>query len=157
MKWTTISAQLRGTQHPHSAWQPPSGWPQSTLSTRDKALTSMPAAPQPHGSSPWRPPSDSLSGDLFILDISHKWNYRIFCLVQFSCSVVSDSLRPHELQHARPLSITNSRSSLWLTSIESVMPSSHLILCHPLLLLPPTPPSITVFSNESTLPMRWSI
>ena len=75
--------------------------------------------------------------------------------VQFSRSVVSDSLRPHESQHARPLSITNSRSSLILTSVESVMPSSHLILCHPLLLLPPIPPSIRVFSNESTLRMRW--
>ena len=53
------------------------------------------------------------------------------------------------------LSITNSRSSLRLTSIKSVMPSSHLILCHPLLLLPPIPPSIRVFSNESTLHMRW--
>ena len=53
------------------------------------------------------------------------------------------------------LSITNSRSSLRLMSIESVMPSSHLILCHPLLLLPPIPPSIRVFSNESTLRMRW--
>ena len=53
------------------------------------------------------------------------------------------------------LSITNSRSSFRLTSIESVMPSSHLILCHPLLLLPPIPPSIRVFSNESTLRMRW--
>ena len=53
------------------------------------------------------------------------------------------------------LSITNSRSSLRLTSIESVMPSSHLILCHPLLLLPSIPPSIRVFSNESTLLMRW--
>ena len=53
------------------------------------------------------------------------------------------------------LSITNSGSSLKLTSIKSVMPSSHLILCHPLLLLPPVPPSITVFSNESTLHMRW--
>ena len=52
------------------------------------------------------------------------------------------------------LSITNSQSSLKLKSIESVMPSSHLILCHPLLLLPPIPPSI-VFSNESTLHMRW--
>ena len=53
------------------------------------------------------------------------------------------------------LSITNSRSSLRLTSIESVMPSSHLILCRPLLLLPPIPPSIRVFSSESTLRMRW--
>ena len=53
------------------------------------------------------------------------------------------------------LSITNSRSSPRLTSIESAMPSSHLILGHPLLLLPPIPPSIRVFSNESTLRMRW--
>ena len=53
------------------------------------------------------------------------------------------------------LSITNSQSSLRLTSIKSVMPSSHLILCRPLLLLPPIPPSIRVFSNESTLSMRW--
>ena len=53
------------------------------------------------------------------------------------------------------LSITNSRSSLRLTSIESVMPSSHLILCRPLLLLPPIRPNIRVFSNESTLRMRW--
>ena len=53
------------------------------------------------------------------------------------------------------LSITNSRSSSKLMSIESVMPSSHLILCHPLLLLPPIPPSIKVFSSELTLRMRW--
>ena len=53
------------------------------------------------------------------------------------------------------LSITNSRSSPKPMSIESVMPSSHLILCHPLFLLPPIPPSIRVFSKESTLDMRW--
>ena len=53
------------------------------------------------------------------------------------------------------LSITNSRSSLKLTSIESAIPSSHLILCCPLLLLPPIPPSFRVSSNESTLRMRW--
>ena len=53
------------------------------------------------------------------------------------------------------LPITSSRSSLKLMSIKSVMPSSHLILCHPLFLLPPIPPSIRVFSNESTLRMRW--
>ena len=53
------------------------------------------------------------------------------------------------------LSITNSRSSLRLTTMELVMPSSHLILCRPLLLLPPIPPSVRVFSNESTLHMRW--
>ena len=53
------------------------------------------------------------------------------------------------------LSITNSRSSFKLMSIELVLPSSHLILCRPLLLLPPIPPSIRVFSNESTLCTRW--
>ena len=63
-------------------------------------------------------------------------------------------MRPHELQHTS-LSITNSQSSLKLASIESVMPSSHLILCRPLLLLPPIPPSIRIFSNESALRMRW--
>ena len=140
--------------------------------------------------------------------------------VQFSQSVVSDSLKPYELQHARPpcpsptpgvysnscplsrpclptisssvvpfschrqsfpasvqfssvaqscptlcdpmdcslpgsLSITNSQSLLKLMSIELVMPSSHLILCHPLLLLPSIFPSIRVFSNESALHIRW--
>ena len=75
----------------------------------------------------------------------------------------SDQLLTHVQLFATPwiaasqasLSITNSQSSLRLTSIESVMPSSHLILCHPLLLLPPIPPSVRVFSNESTLCMRW--
>ena len=69
---------------------------------------------------------------------------------------MSDSLRPHESQHARPpCPITNSQSSLKLTSIESVMPSSHLILCRPLFLLSPIPPSIRVFSNELVLHIRW--
>ena len=76
--------------------------------------------------------------------------------VQFSCSVVSDSLRPHGLQQAKAsLSIANSWSLLKLMSIESVMPSNHFVLCHPLLLLPPIPPSIRVFSNESVLRIRW--
>ena len=82
------------------------------------------------------------------------------CSVQFSRSVVSDSLRPHDTAGQASLSITISRSSLRLAFIESVMPSSHLILSCPLLLLPPIPPSIRVFSNESTLCMRcpkyWS-
>ena len=69
---------------------------------------------------------------------------------------MSNSLRLHELQHAKAsLPLTNSQSLHKLMSIESVMPSSHLILCHPLLLLPPIPPSIWVFSNESTLHRRW--
>ena len=74
---------------------------------------------------------------------------------QISRSVVSDSLRPHESQNARPPVHHRSRSSLRLTSIESVMPSSHLILWGPLLRLPPVPPSIRVFSSELTLRVRW--
>ena len=98
---------------------------------------------------------------------------RIWCFiftssVQFSRSVMSDSLRPHESQHARPpspsptprvhpnsFSITNSQSSSKLMCIESVMSSSHLILCHPLLLLPSVFPSIRVFCEESALHIRW--
>ena len=80
-------------------------------------------------------------------------------LLQFS-SVQSLScvwlfLTPWIAARQASLSITNSQSLLKLMSIESVMPSSHLILCCPLLLLHPTPPSIRVFSNESTLRMRW--
>ena len=86
----------------------------------------------------------------------------LFCsvrMVQFSSvqslSHVQLFVAPWIAAHQDSLSITNSRSSLRLTSIELVMPSSHLILCHPLLLLPPIPPSIRVFSNESTVCMRW--
>ena len=72
-----------------------------------------------------------------------------------SLSCVRLFATPWTAAHQASLSITNSRSSLRFMAIESVMPSSHLILGHPLLLLPPIPPSITVFSNESTLRMRW--
>ena len=74
---------------------------------------------------------------------------------QFSRSVVSDSATPWIEARQPSLSITNSQSLLKPMSIESVMPSSHLILCRHLLLLPPIPPSIRVFSNESTLHIRW--
>ena len=62
---------------------------------------------------------------------------------------------PWTATHQASLSISNSRSLLKLTSIEWVMPSNHLILCHPLLLLPSVSPSIRVFSKESALPIRW--
>ena len=79
--------------------------------------------------------------------------------IQFSSVQLLSRVRlfatPWIAAHQASLSITISRSSLRLTSIESVMPSSHLILCRPFLLLPPIPPSIKVFSNESTLRMRW--
>ena len=72
--------------------------------------------------------------------------------VQFSCSVLSDSLRT---ARQASLSITNSWSPPKPMSIESVMPSNHLILCRPLLLLPSIFPSINVFSDESALSIRW--
>ena len=88
--------------------------------------------------------------------------FLVFCSVQFSHSVVSNSLQPHELQHARPpcpsLTLGASPNSCPLS--ESVMPSNHLILCHPLLLLPSLFPSIRVLSNKSVLSIRgpkyWS-
>ena len=77
-------------------------------------------------------------------------------LLLFSRSVMSDSLRPYGPQACQAfLSITISQRLLKLLSIESVMPSNHLIFCHPLLLLPSTFPSIKVFSNESALCIRW--
>ena len=79
-----------------------------------------------------------------------------FSSVQFSCSFrVRLFVTPWTAAHQASLSITNSWSLLKLMSIESVMPSNHLILCHPLFLLPSIFPSIRVFSNESTLRMRW--
>ena len=74
-----------------------------------------------------------------------------FSSVTQSCLTVTPWIAARQAS----LSITNSRSLLKLMSIELVMPFSHLILCHPLLLLPPIPLSIRVFSNESTLCMRW--
>ena len=85
----------------------------------------------------------------FSLKVKHQFNS-----VQFLSHVRLFST-PWIAARQASLSITNSRSSLRPTSIQSLMPSSHLILCHPLFLLPPIPPSIRVFSNESTLRMRW--
>ena len=80
--------------------------------------------------------------------------YFQFSSVQ-SLSHVRLFVTPWIAAHQASLSITNSRSLLKPMSIRSVMPSSHLILCRPRLLLPPLPPSIRVFSNESTLHMGW--
>ena len=75
--------------------------------------------------------------------------------IQFSCSVISDPATPWAAARQASLSIINSQSLPKLISIESVMPSNHLILCHPLLLPPSIFPSIRVFSNESALSIRW--
>ena len=87
--------------------------------------------------------------------INHVFHLTVqFSSVQ-SLSCVQLFPTPWTIAHQASLSITNSRSLPKLISIEPVMPSNHLILCRPLLLLPPIPPSIRVFSSESTLHMRW--
>ena len=86
---------------------------------------------------------------------SHRTHHSQFGSIQFSPSVVFDSLRPHGLQHTRlPCPSPTPRIYPNSPSIESVMPSNHLILCRPLL-LPSIFPSISVFSNESVLHVRW--
>ena len=80
---------------------------------------------------------------------------KLYISVQFSRSVVSNSVILWTAARQASLSITKSRSLLKLMSINLVMPSNHLILCHPLLLLPSIFPSIRVFSNESALRIRW--
>ena len=92
--------------------------------------------------------------------MDYKWKLP-YCIISNTDSVQSLSrvrlfATPWIAARQASLSVTNSWSSLRLTSIELVMPSSHLILCCPLLLLSPTPPSIRVFSSESTLRMRWT-
>ena len=102
----------------------------------------------PPPSQPWA------TTNLFFSLYSFIFSRMLYNSVQFSHSVVSDSLQPHGLQHAY-LSITNSQSLHKLMSIELVMSSNHIILCHPLLLPPSIFPSIRVFSNESVLCIRW--
>ena len=101
-----------------------------------------------------------------VLDFTFSQNISLNFSIMYHMEMVSQSVQllsrvqpllPHGLQHARPpsLSISNSWSLLKLMSIELVMPSNHLILCHPILLLPSIFPSIRVFSNESALHIRW--
>ena len=99
------------------------------------------------------PAASALQADFLLLNQrgSPHWSIRS----DQSLSRVWLFATPWIAAHQASLSITNSQSSLRLMSIESVMLSSHLIICRPLLLLPPIPPSIRVFSNESTLRMRW--
>ena len=89
--------------------------------------------------------TDSACGEEGIRLLPRKPGMPCLLSVQFSCSGMSDSATPWTTARQASLSITNSQSSPKPMSIESVMPSSHLTLCHPLLLLPPIPPSIRVF------------
>ena len=98
--------------------------------------------------SPYTRPLDLLQQDM-VMQTGHRGSF------QFSHSVMSDSLQPHEPQHARPPCPSSTSRVPKPMSIESVMPSSHLILCHLLLLLPSIFPSTRVFSNESALCIRW--
>ena len=94
---------------------------------------------------------------LSLIQTLHHQHQHTSCSVQFSLSVLSNSLRLNGRKEAcqASLSITISRSLPKFMSIELVMPSNHLILCRPLLLLPSVFPSIRVFSNESALHIRW--
>ena len=99
----------------------------------------------------------SLQIQVWIYSSSLNSSFLFVCCISSvqSLSCVRLFATPWIAARQASLSITNSRSSHKPTSIESVMPSSHLILCLPLFLLSPIPPSIRVFSNESTLCMRW--
>ena len=106
----------------------------------------------------WRREEISLNWYTSLISLLLYFNYTRVCSKfssVHSLSHVQLFATPWITARQASLSITNARSSLRLASIESVMPSSHLILSRPLLLLPPIPPSIRVFSNESTLCMRW--
>ena len=101
---------------------------------------------------------------IFRMVLKQKWSRQFLRLPEIAICFFSSiqslsrvwlSVTPWTAARQASLSMTNSWSLLKLMSIESVMPSSHLILCCPLLLLPPIPPSIRVFSNESALRMRW--
>ena len=85
---------------------------------------------------------------------NNNFHLKTLLSIQFSCSVLSNSLWPHGLQHVRP-PCPSPTPGVYSNSIESVMPSNHLILCHPLLLLPSIFLSTRVFSNESVLRIRW--
>ena len=112
---------------------------------------------------------DSRWSVLFTLNVSVRVNHKKVlrknipdpssvtqsCPTLFLCVCMSNSLSPGTIAHHASLSITNSQSLPKLMSIESVMPSNHLILCRPLLLLPSIFPNIRVFSNESALHIRW--
>ena len=107
----------------------------------------------------WKKKEIRATGNLSLKEIIYflffYLSMRIFLLaIQFSHMAVSNCLRPHEAQQAS-LSISNFQSLLKLLSIESVMPSNHLILCCPLLLLPSISHSIRVFSNELVLYIKW--
>ena len=114
----------------------------------------MPVRSRSNSASLMNPPQCPPLGSLSLPGVPKY--FCLWCLSSVqSLSCVQLFVTPWIAARQASLSMTNSWSSIKLMSIESVIPSSHLILCCPLLLLPPIPPSIRVFSNESTLRMRW--
>ena len=104
----------------------------------------------------WCSQKKKIQSNLYISISTVISEYEVIFVMLFSHSVMSDSVRPQGLQHTRlSLCFTNSQSLLKFISIESVMPSNYLILCHSLLPLPSIFPSIKVFSSESVLCIRW--
>ena len=116
-------------------------------------MGSIPGSGTSHGGGPGNPLQHSCLGNP--VDRGAWWATVQSTSVQFCGPVVSDSLRPHGLQHTRPPCPSPTPRVYSKSPIESVMPSNHLILCRPLLLLPSVFPSIRVFSNESALHIRW--
>ena len=115
------------------------------------AISSLRDLPNP-GTEPMSPASPALPGGFFTMSTSWEALRNVqFSSVAQSCPILCD---PMYCSNLASLSITNSQSLLKLMSIESMMPSNHLILCCPILLLPSIFPSIRVFSNESTLHIR---
>ena len=137
--------------------------------SRQEYWSGLPCPPSGKLPDPWSnlcPYISSLAGRFFTTSVAEcksklKWSITSHWSESVQSSSVQSLSRvrlfstPWIAARQASLSITNSWSSLRLTPIELVMPSSHLILCRPLLLLPPIPPSIRVFSNESTPRMRW--
>ena len=113
------------------------------------SVTSLSLFPFLHWRRKWQPTPVFLPGE------SQGQQSLVGCCLWGRTESDTTEATQQQQQQQDSLSITNSQSSLKLTSIESMMPSSHLILCRPLLLLPSIPPSIRVFSNESALRMRW--
>ena len=105
------------------------------------------------GIKPTSPVTPALAGRFFTSEPPGRPSQGIQIVTSVAQSCLT--LKPHGLQHARLPCPSPAPTMLKLMSIESVMPSNHLILCHPLLLLPPIFPSIRVFSNESALCIRW--
>ena len=170
-EWSLLTSLPLGQWSPQGTWAPPLLPPLNLITYQ------RPSSLLPKGGKPSFPYPSELLDEAFVrkhrltrekrkfinmytphiqgrkMRYSPRWPE--FSSVQFSRSVVSDSANPWIAARQASLSITISQSSLKLTSTESVMPSSHLIPCRPLFLLPPIPPSIRVFSNESSLCMRW--